>query len=190
MGKKIVSTLRVLLRSALLPCLALLVSEGECHAQATSTQTTAKGIAGGALLGSEITLMTGAAFGLKPAWAYLLGGVAGGAAGAYAGYHIAHGNSSKPPAFMLAGGIALVMPTIISVLTATHYDPEHYREEPASDDGAPVEEEAPIEHGAAAGPRLDAPNVAALQSFTADELHKFHVAQTTELHVCLLCGVF
>jgi hypothetical protein len=189
MGKRIVSTVRVLLGSALLPGLALLGSEGECHAQSTSTQTTAKGIAGGALLGSEITLMTGAAFGLKPAWAYLVGGVAGGAAGAYAGYHIAHGNSSKPPAFMLAGGIALVMPTIISVLTATHYDPEHQRQEPASDDPAPFEEETPIEQGAA-GARLDAPNVVALQSFTADELHKFHVTQTTELHLCLLCGVF
>lgn len=176
------------LPSALLLGVLLLVSEGECHAQST-TQTTAKGVAGGALLGSEIALMTGAAFGLKPAWAYLVGGVAGGAAGAYAGYHIAHGNSSKPPAFMLAGGIALVMPTIISVLTATHYDPEQYQKEPASEE-PPFEEEAPIEDGPEAGARLDLPNVAALHSFTAEELHKFHVAQATELHVCLLCGVF
>jgi hypothetical protein len=186
---KIVSRVAVRLPSAILVGLALLASGGECHAQA-STQTTAKGVAGGALLGSEIVLMTGAAFGLKPAWAYLLGGVAGAGAGAYAGYHIAHGNSSKPPAFMLAGGIALVMPTIISVLTATHYDPEHYREEPAVEDRGPIEDQPPIEEEPQPGARLDLPSVAALPSFTPDELHKFHVTQATELHVCLLCGVF
>jgi len=92
-------------------------------ARAEEVSTTGKGIVGGSLLGAEIVLATEAAFKVKPAWAYLVGGVGGAAAGGVGGYFIEQEANPKTTMLMLAGGMALVIPTTVLVLSATAYEP-------------------------------------------------------------------
>ncbi|HET7544676.1 MAG TPA: hypothetical protein VFK05_32630 [Polyangiaceae bacterium] len=112
------------------------LSLASLRAHADEVSPTGKGIVGGALLGSEIVLATEAAFKVKPAWAYLVGGVGGAAAGGVGGYFIEQNASGKTTMLMLAGGMAFIIPTTVLVLSATAYEP------PASytQDRAPTEE--------------------------------------------------
>jgi hypothetical protein len=98
--------------------------------------TTGKGAVGGALLGAEVVLVTEAAFKVQPTWAYVVGGVGGGIAGGVGGYFIERDASPRTTMFMLAGGMALAIPTTVAVLSATAYEP------PASyvQDRAPADE--------------------------------------------------
>jgi hypothetical protein len=147
-----------------------------------SAANAAKGTVGGAMLGAEIVLLTESALRLDQGWMYLVGGAAGAGAGAYLGYRIGDGSNNKPPAFLLAGGIALLIPTIMGVLTATQYAlPDSYR----TDDDA-----GGLDDARDAGARLDLPNVGLAQAFSRDELARFGVRQVSELHVMLLRGVF
>jgi hypothetical protein len=142
----------------------------------------AKGTVGGALLGAELVLLTESALRLDQGWMYLVGGAAGAGAGAYLGYRIGDGSSNKPPAFLLAGGIALIIPTIMGVLTATQYAlPDSFRTEDETDG-------AKILDGASA--QLELPNVGLAQAFSRDELAQFGVQQVSELHLMLLRGAF
>jgi hypothetical protein len=172
---------------AILTGLALLGAGHECQAQSIQT---AKGIAGGALVGAEVVLLTEAAFGVQPAWPYIVGGIAGAGGGAVAGYYIGNGGSNKPSAFLLAGGIALMMPTMIAILTATHFEPpDNYRQDVAPDD-EPLEEPAPAGDEAMPGARISWPSFAVEQAFSPEELQKFGVRQATELHLAALRGTF
>jgi hypothetical protein len=81
-----------------------------------------KGTIGGAMMGAEIVMLTESAFRLRPTWMYLAGGAGGGLLGGYVGNRMS-GSSNRPPSFLLAGGIALIIPTIMGVLTATQYEP-------------------------------------------------------------------
>jgi hypothetical protein len=81
-----------------------------------------KGTIGGAMMGAEIVMLTESAFRLRPTWMYLAGGAGGGLLGGYVGNRMS-GGSNRPPSFLLAGGIALIIPTIMGVLTATQYEP-------------------------------------------------------------------
>lgn len=100
-----------------------------------------KGITGGALLGGEAVMLTEAAVGVKPGWAYLVGGVAGAAGGGVGGYFVEKGSSAKPSLYLLAGGMALIIPTTVAVLSATAYHPpKSYTEDHAPAPGEPVAE--------------------------------------------------
>jgi hypothetical protein len=170
---------------------ALVSAGGECRAQSAGLQK-AKGTVGGGLLGAEVVLMTEAALGVQPAWAYIVGGVAGAGAGAVGGYYLSDGGSNKPSSFLLAGGIALSIPTMIAVLTATHYEPpDSYRLDVAPEDEPLLEEEilspdAPPPPAA----RLDIPTITVAQAFSREEMYIFGVRQVTELHLSLLHGAF
>ncbi len=113
---------------------------------------TGKGIVGTALLGAEVVMLTEAALNVKPWWAYAVGGLAGGVAGGVGGYYIeqASGNA-KVPMYLLTGGMALIIPTTVAVLSASAYDPPaNYTE-----DRGPVDEpvaEPPQPSGAAPAP--------------------------------------
>ncbi len=85
--------------------------------------TTGKGVVGGALLGAEVVLVTEAAFKTEPTWAYVVGGLGGGIAGGVGGYFIEQSASPRTTMFMLAGGMALAIPTTVAVLSATAYEP-------------------------------------------------------------------
>jgi hypothetical protein len=158
--------------------LALLASAGDGRAE-SSTANRAKGITGGAIAGTEVVMLTEAAIGVQSGWLYALGGVVGAGGGGVAGYYIGGSASPKPPSFLLAGGIALVIPTLIGVMTATSFQPpENYRPERSPDDDAPADA------------RLELPSVAIARTFSDAELQMFRVPQATELHLSLLRGVF
>lgn len=114
-------------------------------AQETGDPVTAegKGTVGGLLLGAETILLAEAAIGVRPAWAYLVGGVVGAAGGAAAGYHAERQASPRVNVYLLAGGMALVIPTTIAVLSRTAYHPavEFTQDSPPADE--PVAEPPP-----------------------------------------------
>jgi hypothetical protein len=119
---------------------ALLVLTQGAPAHADEIAASPKGIVGGGLLGGEVVMLGEAAFGMKSGWGYVIGGVVGVGGGAVAGYYIEQGADPKVSVYMLAGGMALIIPTTVAVLQATSYKaPEDYTEDkPAS--GAPVPE--------------------------------------------------
>jgi hypothetical protein len=118
--------------------------------------TTGKGAVGGALLGAEVVLITEAAFKVQPTWAYVVGGLGGGVAGGVGGYFIERSASPRTTMFMLAGGMALAIPTTVAILSATAYEP------PANyvQDRAPADEPVAEPPQPAAAPAL-APATAA-----------------------------
>ena len=128
---------------AMLAAAAILACAGTARAQDESAPVSAKGkgIAGGGLLGAEVALLTEALLGVQPTWAYLVGGVGGAGVGAFGGYYAERAESAKPALYLLAGGMALVIPTAVAVLSVTAYQP------PAdyTEDQAPEAEEPDAE---------------------------------------------
>ena len=97
---------------------------------AEEVPATGKGIVGGALLGGEVVMLVEAAFGLKSGWVYVLSGVLGAGAGGFGGSLVEKEADAKVSVYMLAGGMALVIPTTVAVLQATSYSPpEDYTED-------------------------------------------------------------
>ncbi|WP_245678017.1 hypothetical protein [Chondromyces crocatus] len=99
---------------------------------------TGKGIVGTTLLGGEAVMIGLAAFGVESTWPYLVFGGAGMIAGGIGGWAI---ESAAPPAevplYLLAGGMALIIPTVIVTLNATAYRPPVEREDPARQEPSP-----------------------------------------------------
>jgi hypothetical protein len=98
------------------------------QARADEIQGTPKAIVGGAFLGAEVVAIPMAIAGVKAGWAYAvfppLGAVGGGIGGFFMdkAYDDAK-TSAYGSAFMLAGGMALIIPTIVLMLNATRYHP-------------------------------------------------------------------
>jgi hypothetical protein len=114
------------------------------EAQAEEVTPTAKGIVGTALLGGEVVVFAEAIFGVRSPAAYLIGAGAGAVAGGVGGYFIEQAvDDGRIPAYLLAGGLALMIPAIVVALDATRYMPaEGAREDkpvnaPPSDPGKP-----------------------------------------------------
>lgn len=114
-------------------------------AQAEEVSPSGKGIVGGALLGGEIVVFTEAIIGVRSGTAYLLGAGGGAVAGGVGGYFIEQAVSNgRIPAYLLAGGLALIIPALVVSLDQTRYLPtEGAREDrpvtnlPPSDPGKP-----------------------------------------------------
>ncbi|MDF2696787.1 MAG: hypothetical protein K0S65_5170 [Labilithrix sp.] len=113
-------------------------------AKAEEVAPTAKGIVGGALLGGELVVFGEALFGVRSTAAYLIGAGAGAVAGGVGGYFVEQSvDDGRIPAYMLAGGLALLIPAVVVTLDATRYLPtEGAREDkpvnlPPSDPGKP-----------------------------------------------------
>lgn len=87
---------------------------------------TAKGIVGGALLGAEVVMIPMGAAGLKPWWPYVVFGSVGAVGGAVGGWAVeqavADDGPAEAPLYMLAGGLALIIPTVVLTLNATTKD--------------------------------------------------------------------
>jgi hypothetical protein len=167
-----------------LPLSVLALSAAVQPARADSNVV--KGIIGGGMMGSEIVMITESALRIRPGWAYLVGGAAGAGAGAYLGYELSDDGSNRPPSFLLAGGIALVIPTIMGVMTATQYaPPESHREDAPPDDDVP--DEAPEADSDA---HLGFPTVAVAQTFSRQQRAEIGAPNITELHFMLLNGKF
>lgn len=104
-------------------------------ARADNVSPSGKGITGGGLLGAEVVTIIESLVGVRAGWAYVVGAVVGAGGGAAGGYAVEHGSTDgKVPTYMLAGGLALVIPAIVLTLNATRYQPE----EGATEDRAPL----------------------------------------------------
>ena len=114
---------RCLTLSVLLASLALSAMPRIARADTVDVSPTGKGIVGGVLLGAEAVTLTEAALNVKPPIAYVLGGVAGGAGGGVAGYFLEQNASEKANMLVLAGGMLLIIPTTVAILSATAYEP-------------------------------------------------------------------
>jgi len=103
--------------------IALASAQASAQYEGDPVQPWGKGTVGGALLGAEAVMLTEAIIGVKPAWAYVVGGVAGAAGGGFGGYFAEERTTAKLSLYLLAGGMALVIPTTIVVLDRTAYEP-------------------------------------------------------------------
>lgn len=165
-----------------------------------------KGIAGGILLGAEVVMITEAIIGIDEVWPYPVFGAVGAGAGAVGGWGIEQTGSAEGATYFLAGGMALVVPTLVAVLNATAYDPDSEEGaddgvEPDEDPGAPsVEGQLDVEARRsippaligvdAAGLALGVPAVELRPLYSPEEQAKFGVAQATELRFPLVHGSF
>jgi hypothetical protein len=117
---------------------AAAVVGGSGSARAEEVSPTGKGITGGALLGGEVVMLGEAIAGVKPTWAYVVGGVLGAGGGGYLGYLAEKNGDPKISFYMLAGGMAFAIPTTVAVLQSTSYKPEQDYTEDRPATGAPV----------------------------------------------------
>jgi hypothetical protein len=126
-------------------CIALLVASVRPRvASADPASATGKGIAGGALLGSELAVFGEAIGGVRTRWIYWVGAGAGLGAGAAGGYFIEQELSTKWSFYTLLVSMALSIPATITYLDATANvdedeeflppDGPNYDEEPLPED--------------------------------------------------------
>jgi hypothetical protein len=176
---------------------------------------TGKGIAGGALLGGEVVMITTAIIGVKAWWPYLVFGAVGAGGGAVGGYFVEQvddGNTPEPSLYMLAGGLALVIPTIVAVANATAYDPSEDEEGFDEEDGEGEGEEPGVEvdvnaetgkrrpipmalmgidlYGKHARVSPGIPAVAVTPMYSPKEIATYGVEQETVVRVPLVTGSF
>jgi len=118
---------------------------------------TGKGVVGGALLGGELVCAVEAAAGVKNGWAYLGGAIGGAAAGGVGGYFLEQEASARASMLVLAGGMTLVIPTIVLVLSQTAYSPpaDYLTDKPPADE--PVANPPQPDAAPAAAPPAAAP---------------------------------
>jgi hypothetical protein len=121
--------------------------------------TTGKGAVGGALLGAEVVLVTEAAFKVQPTWAYVVGGLGGGIAGGVGGALIESSANPRTTMFMLAGGMALAIPTTVAILSATAYEPPaSYTLDKPSPDEPVAEPPQPVSAPSSSTPQTSPPS--------------------------------
>lgn len=117
-------TLHMLPAAAIAASLALGASPARAQSEdKTEASPTGKGITGGVLLGAEAVMLVEAAMKVKKPWAYAIGGIAGGIAGGVGGYFAEDSGDAKLSIYLLAGGMALAIPTTVAVLSAAAYEP-------------------------------------------------------------------
>jgi hypothetical protein len=106
------------------------------NAAAEDVSPTGKGIVGGALLGGEVVTITESLAGVHAGWAYLTFGGLGAVGGGIGGYFVeqASDGNGQGPVYMLAGGMALLIPALVLSLNATRYRPS----ENATEDRPPA----------------------------------------------------
>ncbi len=98
------------------------------QAHADEIQGTPKATIGGAFLGAEVVAIPMGIAGVKAGWAYAVFPPLGAVGGAIGGFFMDKAyddakTAAYGSAFMLAGGMALIIPTIVLMLNATRYHP-------------------------------------------------------------------
>ena len=105
---------------------AMLATAAPSFANDTPVSGTGKGIVGGALLGEEVGLVTLSAAGAKQTWMYLTIPTALAIGGGIGGYFVERdktGTDAEAPMYMLAAGMALIIPAVVITLSANAYSP-------------------------------------------------------------------
>ena len=193
---------------------ALPAAAQEATEDTTKVSSTGKGIAGGVLLGAELPIIGMAIGKVNSTWPYIVFGAVGAAGGGVGGYFLEQ-EVAEPEAslYLLAGGMALVIPTLVSALNATAYEPGGEEEGFESMDGVEPEEGQdgkPSVKGSGsvnvqarrpaipfalvglteAGVSPGIPRVEVRRSFTDREVVQFGATQRTEVHMPLFGGTF
>ena len=116
---------------------AALLTPSAAHAEEVTP--TGKGTVGGALLGGEVVVFGEAIFGVERPLFYIIGGGVGVVGGGVGGYFVEKASSDgRVSAYLLAAGIAALIPAIVVTLDATRYKPtEGAREDKPSTDVPP-----------------------------------------------------
>jgi len=126
-------------------------------AQADEVSPDGKGIAGGALLGAEVVTITESLAGVRAGWAYGVFGGVGAVAGGVGGYFVERSSSDGQGAvYLLAGGMALIIPAVVLTLNATRYHPSDSATEDKPPPGIPADPGSPS-GSAVTGPSVVAP---------------------------------
>lgn len=172
-----------------------------------------KAIVGTALLGAEVVDLTMGIIGVNAGWPYLVFGALGAGGGAVGGYFIEQETRDAPEVslYLLAGGMALVIPTIVVSLNATTYKPPESTMgtsgEPADNQPSPGPAPLPAQPQSRAVPKpqrfgfslvgmregelaLSLPGVAVKPLYTRREMWTYGVAQGTEVNVPLFQASF
>lgn len=129
--------------------LALFAAAVPSSANDSPVSGTGKGIAGGALIGEEVGLVTLSVAGAKQTWMYLTIPTALAIGGGIGGYFIEKdktGSDAQVPMYMLAAGMALIIPSIVITLSANAYNP-------GSEDSTPPDA-TPSDSGMGSSPGL------------------------------------
>jgi|GEM_PF-654846 len=112
------------------------------HAEEVSPD--GKGIVGGALLGAEVVVFIEALAGVRSGTVYALSAAGGAVAGGLGGFALERAvDDGRVPAYLLAGGLALIIPALVVTLDQTRYLPSDGAREdkpttlPPSDPGKP-----------------------------------------------------
>ena len=196
--------------AAVAGALTLGPAQAAAQEESNAVSATGKGIAGGAMLGAEVVMITTAIIGATDWWPYVVFGALGAGGGAVGGYFVedAIGDGAAEPAlYMLAGGMALVVPTLVAVLNATAYDPTDDEEESSTDeegDGTPgVDANLEVETGGlppaliglsttqrGTQVRLGVPAAQIGPRFSPREMATFGVEQGTEVSFPVVRGTF
>ena len=122
----------VLATAALFGATTLATPLREARADGTSI---GKGVVGGSLAGADVVTIVESLAGVHAGWAYAVGAIVGAGGGGVGGYFIGNGSDDgKAPTYLLAAGMALIIPAIVLTLNGTRYIPE----EGATEDRAPT----------------------------------------------------
>ncbi len=104
-------------------------------ARAEDVDASPKGIVGGALLGAEVVVIGLSVARVRNPWIHVGGAVVGAGGGGALGYVVEQSSDDgKIPMVLLAGGLALFIPSLVLSLNATRYIPP----EGATEDRAPT----------------------------------------------------
>lgn len=123
--------MRLTIAAVLAAVLALTTAVDPSHAEAQPATTTTdqvdatpKGTIGLGMIGAELGFAVPAVAGLHDTWAFIVFPIVGAAGGALAGwYGIDDKDSEEAAVGVLAGGMALIVPTMVLTLSMTAYDP-------------------------------------------------------------------
>jgi hypothetical protein len=179
---------------------AILASSGEAAATGGPVQTWGKGTAGGALLGAEVVVIPMGAAGLNKGWPYFVFGGLGMVGGAIGGYFVDKhfavdttnpamptGGPAEPSLYMLAGGMALIIPAIIVSLNATAYKPpDSDRSEPATNEPSKEPPKASPPPAAAPAPGEAPPPGSTASAYTYRSRYRAELAGMPRIPTSLL----
>jgi hypothetical protein len=163
------------------------LAPSEALAENNPVTGTGKGITGGALLGGEVVTLTMGAVGVDATWAYLVFPVVGAAGGGVGGHFIESDADPEVPVYMLAGGMALLIPTVVVALNATAYQPPADEAEgPASARRVPTS----LVDVSADEVAVGVPAVTIAPVYSQREIAQYGVQQAHEVAVPVLHGTF
>ena len=154
------------------------------EARADEVSKSGKGIVGGGFLGGEVVSLSLAIAKVNSGWPYLLFGGLGAAGGAVGGWAVEDkAKTGEAPMYMLAGGMALLLPTLVVALNATSYEPP-----PPSDEAARLPRS--VVNVASSDVSLSVPSVQVQPLYTKKEVSEFGLKQGEEVRVPLVRASF